>query len=683
MLLLGAHRGEVVGEAVVGQVCEGVTQGGELPVQHRQHSGGVVGAVHQVVQPGRGGGRVARENGARCTREQGQPRTAAAGTAPATRSPEVAVRDAGGGSVLVPGGQVCLQPRVQRQHLGHGRLPLQASAHGGAGGASNQAGGARAGGWPPMQPCWRAVGYVPLLFERGPQQSNSPSHLRHALKVLLPPAPHLAPVVACGLAIGAQPHLARGHAVQGGQRAGHGAVHRCALQPRGEAGGRVSCVGGWVNGRARRVRRHMRASEGWGGVRGAAPNTRAPGRGACRGGWGPRRCTPSHAPSDKRVCPAPRRPHRLPPGCGRVWQQEGACWVEAWRGGRKEGAGAGAGAERLAAWGRAAPPGGHAPAWAQGQGWTAGPPALGPPAPQRGQSGGCAQAAACGAPMPPQTQPSPGRWGCSGRAQTAAPPHAPRRAGRWAARRAGSLPAPPARKAGACSRPSGAAWRRSPPLPALAYEPASPPRNHRTSSSASCGGGGTSAAVVSSTMAPVVACSTVLRVSAAQSVVVGGGAGGQGPQAGRGSCLCAAAHARACNVAAARRAPASERLQVGRFKFKESRAVLDNTYAWCTRATGRESGSQPRWSPSAPAAAAAATPTAAPPVAAATPAAPGCHPRRAARRCRIVSLRATCQRVWGTDPPARARGSEHVCKERSEGVAQARPAALPYQKLYS
>ena len=57
--------------------------------------------------------------------------------------------------------------------------------------------------------------------------------------------------------------------------------------------------------------------------------------------------------------------------------------------------------------------------------------------------------------------------------------------------------------------------------------------------------------------------------------------------------------------------------------------------------------------------------------------------RRAARRCRIVSLRATCQRVWGTDPPARARGSEHVCKERSEGVAQARPAALPYQKLYS
>lgn len=65
-----------------------------------------------------------------------------------------------------------------------------------------------------------------------------PAHLRHALRVLLPPAPHLAPVVAAGLAVALKAHLPRLHAVQGGQRACHG-LHTRVLQ-----GG----MRGWVPG---------------------------------------------------------------------------------------------------------------------------------------------------------------------------------------------------------------------------------------------------------------------------------------------------------------------------------------------------------------------------------------------------------------------------------------------------
>lgn len=51
------HRRHVVGQGRVGEVCQRVSQGGELPVQHRQHPAGVGGVQHQVVQPASKGGR--------------------------------------------------------------------------------------------------------------------------------------------------------------------------------------------------------------------------------------------------------------------------------------------------------------------------------------------------------------------------------------------------------------------------------------------------------------------------------------------------------------------------------------------------------------------------------------------------------------------------------------------------
>lgn len=266
-----AHRGQVVGQAVVGQVRQRVPQRGQLPVQHGQHPRGVDRVKHQVVQPagwaskgGRQGavglqaGRQgcgtcsspgcspgvqrpmlcglalerpqvlgcrpkaacrARTRGAptgslraRCAWPRGRRRPW--GCAPPARSAAAASRASARPAAGVPRAQQGVAgTELTRGSRDHQRAPAQAP----------RAPNPPLPREPPQGPTAHPATALthPAAVAPRPPRPLAATHLHHALPVLLAPAPDLPPVVAARLAVALQADLCGGHAVQRGQRSRH------------------------------------------------------------------------------------------------------------------------------------------------------------------------------------------------------------------------------------------------------------------------------------------------------------------------------------------------------------------------------------------------------------------------------------------------------------------------------